>query len=157
MNIICFHDLDDENAYLSNWYLSPFTIDNNVFSSVEQYMMYKKSIYFGDLDTAKKIMETNDVSSIKKFGRQVKNFDNNYWNGIRQIVVYDGVYAKFSQNEELKTKLLNTNNAILVECSVKDKIWGIGLAMTDSNRFNIDKWQGENLLGYTLMMVREKL
>ena len=79
------------------------------------------------------------------------------WNGIRQIVVYEGLLAKFSQNEELKGKLKATGNAVLAECAVKDRIWGIGLSMKDSNRLNKDKWNGQNLLGYTLMMMRERL
>ena len=39
---------------------------------------------------------------------------------------------------------------------VKDQIWGIGLSMKDENRFDLDKWKGQNLLGYALMMVREQ-
>lgn len=46
-------------------------------------------------------------------------------------------------------------NSLLAECAVKDRIWGIGLSMKDLNRFERDKWNGQNLLGYTLMMVRE--
>lgn len=26
MNVICFHNPDEENGYLSNWYLSHFTV-----------------------------------------------------------------------------------------------------------------------------------
>lgn len=65
--------------------------------------------------------------------------------------------AKFSQNEELKGKLKTTENAVLAECAVKDRIWGIGLSMKDPNRLNKSKWNGKNLLGYALMMVRDHL
>ena len=54
---------------------------------MEQYMMYKKAMYFHDNDTAKKILETDDVAKIKSLGRIVKNYDDNYWNGIRQIQI----------------------------------------------------------------------
>ena len=57
----------------------------------------------------------------------------------------------------LKDNLVNTGNVILAECAVKDRIWGIGLSMKDENRYDKSKWRGENLLGYTLMMVRERL
>ena len=40
---------------------------------------------------------------------------------------------------------------------MKDKIWGIGLSMSNPNRFNKDLWNGKNLLGYALMKVRDKL
>ena len=157
MNIRCFHNPDEENGYLSNWYLSDFKVDSIQFSSMEQYMMYKKAIAFNNTKIAKKILETTDVSKIKTLGRQVSNYNDTYWNGVRQIIIYKGLLEKFSQNEDLKKRLLNTGNDILAECAVQDKIWGIGLSMKDVNRGDMEKWRGENLLGFALMMVREEL
>ncbi len=157
MSIVCFHNPNEENGYLSNWYLSDFSVDGIIFSSMEQYMMYQKAICFYDKEIATQILQTRDVAQIKALGRSVSGYDDNYWNGVRQIVVYKGLLAKFSQNERLKEQLLGTNTALLAECAVKDKIWGIGLSMKDPDRFNRIKWQGQNLLGYTLMMVREQL
>ena len=31
MKIIGFHNLDEDNGYMSNWYLSPFTVDGIFF------------------------------------------------------------------------------------------------------------------------------
>ena len=155
--MICFHNPDEENGYLSNWYLSKFTIDEVNFSSMEQYMMYKKALCFKDMEIANKILATEDVSKIKTLGRLVTNYNENYWNGVRQIIIYNGLLAKFSQNEDLKEKLKATGNAIIAECAVRDKIWGIGLSMKDSKRLDRDQWKGQNLLGYALMMVRESL
>lgn len=45
----------------------------------------------------------------------------------------------------------------LAECAVKDKVWGIGLSMTDPKRLEPSLWRGQNLLGFALMMVRKKL
>ena len=73
-NIICFHNPDEINGYLSNWYLSDFTIDGQKFSSMEQYMMYEKARTFGDMEIAVQIMETNQVGKIKSLGRLVKNY-----------------------------------------------------------------------------------
>ena len=157
MNIRCFHNPDEENGYLSNWYLSEFKIDSIKFSSMEQYMMYKKAIVFDDTEIAKEILETTDVSKIKALGRQVSNYNDTYWNGVRQIIIYKGLLEKFSRNEDLKKRLLNTGNDILAECAVQDKIWGIGLSMKDVNRWDMEKWRGQNLLGFALMMVREDL
>lgn len=157
MTIVCFHNPNEENGYLSNWYPSKFTVNDVDFSSMEQYMMYKKAVCFGDKDMANKILATDDVAEIKAFGRLVANYNESYWNGVRQIVVFEGLTAKFSQNEDLKAKLKATDNSILAECAVKDRIWGIGLSMNDPDRLKIYKWKGQNLLGYTLMMVRERL
>ena len=120
-------------------------------------MMYQKAICFHDYDVASKILDTDDVSYMKKLGRLVSNYNDNYWNGRRQIVVYEGLLAKFSQNSDIRKQLFNTHHAILAECAVKDGIWGIGLSMNNSDRFDMKKWKGQNLLGYTLMMVRDKL
>ena len=120
-------------------------------------MMYQKALRFGDIKIADKILATDDVAKIKKLGREVQGYDDSVWNGVRQIIVYEGLMAKFSQNEDLKAKLFETKDVILAECAVRDKIWGIGLSMTDEKRFDKDKWKGQNLLGYALMLVREHL
>lgn len=157
MNIICFHNPEEENGFLSNWYLSDFKVNEVKYSSMEQFMMYKKAIRFQDIEKAQQILSTNDVALIKEYGRQVKEYNDSIWCGVRQMVVYQGLLAKFSQNNILCNKLLQTHNDILAECAVKDRVWGIGLSMNDPERLDLAKWRGQNLLGYTLMMVREEL
>ncbi|WP_279124980.1 NADAR family protein [Holdemania filiformis] len=157
MKIVCFHNPNDENGYLSNWYPSRFIVKNRVFSSMEQFVMARKAVCFHDEASAAQILATEDVARIKELGRRVSNYDDHHWNGIRQIVVYEGLLAKFSQNEDLKEQLKATGDAVLAECAVKERIWGIGLSMSDPDRMNRKKWQGQNLLGYALMMVREQL
>lgn len=156
-NIIGFHNPGENYGFLSNWYLSEFTIDDQLFTSVEQYMMYSKAMLFHDLDIATKILDTSDVAKIKELGRCVSNYNDSIWNGMRQVIVYKGLIGKFSQNDSLKFKLLDTGNSILAECAIKDKIWGIGISISDDERYNIEKWKGQNLLGYTLMLVRNDL
>lgn len=154
---MCFHNPDEENGYLSNWYLSWFEVGNIRFSSMEQYMMYQKAVCFKDKEIAGKILATTDVAVIKALGRQVKGYNDGYWNGVRQLLVYEGLREKFVQNEDLKKQLLDTEDSILAECAVNDRIWGIGLSMQDSNRLEPEKWRGQNLLGYALMVVRERM
>lgn len=120
--IICFHQTYEENGYLSNLYESLFTIEGINFNSVEQYMMYKKAITFKNFDIAKKILNTKDPATIKELGRSVTNYDDKLWNGIRQIIVYEGLYQKFSQNEDIKIQLKNTKDSILAKCAVNDLV-----------------------------------
>ena len=157
MNVVCFHNPDEENGYMSNWYPSVFMFGGVEFSSMEQYMMYRKAVCLGDEAIAAQILATSDTAEIKALGRLVLGYDDNWWNGVRQIIVYEGLLAKFSQNVALGKQLKKTGKAVLAECAVKDRIWGIGLSMNDPNRFDRDRWQGQNLLGYTLMMVRDSL
>ena len=155
--MICFHNPEEENGYLSNWYLSEFTVAGVTFSSMEQYMMYEKALLFQDQETAEKILQTDNVAEIKALGRAVRYFDDKIWIKAREEIVYRGVLEKFRQNPELAEKLEQTDEDIIAECAVKDRIWGIGLSMKDENRLSIDKWRGQNLLGKILMQVREDI
>ena len=157
MKIICFHNPDEENGYLSNWYHSDFSVNGIDYSSMEQFMMYKKAVCFSDDVVAEEILKTDDVAKIKDWGRCVSGYNDNIWNGVRQIIVYEGLMAKFSQNPKLKEQLQATGNAVLAECAVRDCIWGIGLSMHDPKRLDPNQWRDQNLLGYTLMMVRDRL
>lgn len=88
---------------------------------------------------------------------KVSGYDDHIWNGMRQIIVYEGLLAKFSQNKGLKENLLDTGDSVLAECAVKDCIWGIGLSMNDPRRLDQKQWKGQNLLGYSLMLVRDNV
>ena len=157
INLIGFHKIDEENGYLSNWYPSIFFIDGIKYISVEQYIMYKKAVTFGDNNIAVQILESDDPDTAKQLGRAVKGYNDNVWAGMRQIVLYEGLFAKFQQNPKLKRKLLATGNAVLAECSKSDKIYGIGISLYDDQRYFPDEWQGMNLLGFTLMKVRQNI
>ena len=156
-NVIGFHNPDENYGFLSNWYLSDFTVDGIGFSSMEQYMMYMKAMLFNDINIASQIMETTDVGKIKALGRSVSNYNDIIWNGMRQPIIYKGLLEKFKQNEKLKNELLKTGDDILAECAVQDRIWGIGLSMKDQNKNDLTKWRGTNLLGFSLMLVRSEL
>lgn len=62
----------------------------------------------GDKNTANKILATDDVAEINALGRLVANYNESYWNGVRQIIVFEGLLAKFSQNKDLKKQLKAT-------------------------------------------------
>ncbi|WP_199169863.1 NADAR family protein [Rhodopirellula bahusiensis] len=70
---------------------------------------------------------------------------------------FEAVVAKFIQNSHLLEFLLGTGDAVLVEASPYDRIWGIGLKADDERAKDPVTWQGQNLLGFALMDVREEL
>uniref|UniRef100_A0AC34GBK2 NADAR domain-containing protein n=1 Tax=Panagrolaimus sp. ES5 TaxID=591445 RepID=A0AC34GBK2_9BILA len=61
----------------------------------------------------------------------------------------EAIYLKFSQNENLKTKLLNTGDAFLVECNPFDEYWGIKKRITDEDVTDSTRWpENSNALGF---------
>jgi len=154
---IGFHMPDEPYGFLSNWYMCEFSVDGKKYNCVEQCMMEQKALLFGDTDIAGKIMATSDQSEMQALGRQAKGFDSVVWNGHKQLIVYKALYAKFSQNADLKTKLLATGDARLAECSRSDLVWGIGMSARDKGVEDISNWKGQNLLGFALEMLRSEL
>lgn len=70
------------------------------------------------------------------------------WEEIKDRIMYEVVLAKFTQNEDIKNKLLQTGDAQLVEGNNHgDTYWGITL----------HDHRGYNMLGYILEKVREDL
>jgi len=108
-------------------------------------------------------MRTKNPRTIKDLGRQVSNFDQEKWNENCEEIVYQGNLAKFTQDENLKNKLLSTGDAIIVEASPYDSIWGIGtsaenlLTPDGELKIPIEQWQGTNFLGKALMRVRDTI
>lgn len=69
------------------------------------------------------------------------------WNDKRISIMEEVVKAKFEQNEDLKKKLIETDNVKIYEGRAfrPDKFWGI----------NVKTMEGENHLGKILMNLRE--
>ena len=153
----CFHNPDEDNGFLSNWYKSEFTYEGIIFFSAEQVLMYKKALIFGDGKIALDIMCTHDVAKIKALGRKIKDYNEEVWESNRKQLMCDILYAKFTCDVYIRILLLETEDETLVECAVKDKIWGVGFSMTDERRFDKSKWRGRNLLGKYLMKVRDRI
>lgn len=142
---------------IANWHMCQFKYKSITFFNTEQAFMWEKAIFFGDMETAKKIVETPKPSENKALGRQVKNFNTEKWSSVSFDIMVDVNYAKFSQDRHSKELLLSTGDKVLVETNPADSIWGIGLHWSNDDVLNESKWQGENLLGKALMVVRERL
>lgn len=141
----------------SQWYGAPFTLEGRTFATAEHFMMFRKAVLFRDQETAEEILAAESPAAAKKLGRKVRGFVQSVWNKECLEIVARGNEAKFGQNQELGAFLLRTGDSILVEASPTDQIWGIGLAESDSRATNPLKWRGQNLLGFALMIARDRL
>lgn len=170
----------------SNFHPAKFVYKEFTFISNEQFMMFSKAKNFKDEETANKILALNNthlakdfiegkisrldiindkemaeqwnklMMGIKKLGREVKNYDDEFWSKKRKSVVLFGAREKFKQNDDLKEILMNTGNTTMVEASKFDKIWGIGLSEYDAKKIEPSKWPGLNLLGKVLDKLKEE-
>jgi hypothetical protein len=75
----------------------------------------------------------------------------------RYDIVVNGNIHKFNQHPAFTDFLINTKDRVLVEASPIDKIWGIGLSKDADQIDNPYFWNGQNLLGFALMEVRDFL
>jgi ribA/ribD-fused uncharacterized protein len=142
---------------LSQWFDIHFVIDNVRYLTAEHWMMSEKAKAFNDLELLPEILTAKTPEIVKTLGRRIKNFDGKIWDKHKYECVKKGNFHKFNQNSELKTYLISTGDKILVEASPFDKIWGIGLGKENPDSVNPEKWQGQNLLGFALMEVRDEL
>jgi len=139
-------------SVFSNFHPIIFIHHNNKFHNSEQAFMFRKAIYFDDLEIASKILKETNPQKAKSLGRKIKNYTDD-WDNVREYIMYEVNLAKY-QDKELQKILLSTYPLTIVEASPVDKIWGVGLSKEDPLILNESNWQGENLLGKVLMKVR---
>jgi ribA/ribD-fused uncharacterized protein len=116
-------------------------VDRIKFQSTEHaYQMFKTD----DLEWRKKIRNAKSPGLAKRLGAKCPMRSD--WDDIKVDVMRKCIRAKFTQNEDLKEKLLDTTDEHLEEGNTwGDKFWG-----TVSGH-------GKNMLGRILMEIREEL
>lgn len=130
----------DNYFFLSNFYTAPVIFDGIKFDNNEAAFQAQKCL---DPDK-RKMFSGMSPSNAKKMGRRVKLRPD--WEDVKVDLMRKIIYAKFTQNPYLATKLLDTGNEELVEGNDwGDKIWG---------KVN---GEGQNLLGQILMEIREQI
>lgn len=151
------HGPGDETACLSNFYQAPFEVDGQRYFTSEQFFMAEKARTFGDDASLSRIMATYNPGLAKSIGRHVSGYDDDVWSEKRVGVMARGLAAKFGQNQELGDYLRSLDGKIIVEDSPHDRVWGIGMRHFGPNARDVGMWRGRNLLGFTLMHVRDTM
>ena len=126
-----------EYFFLSKFYPCHVKFEGRTYQSAEAAFQAAKT----NNDVERKIFTRLSPSQAKKRGRSVSLRDD--WENVKIQIMTDVCYAKFSQNEDLKQKLIETGDAILEEGNDwGDTFWGC-----------VDGY-GSNHLGEILMAVR---
>ena len=137
---------DGKYAFLSNFYECDVTYNSLTYKNSEAAFHAQKTLN----ETERKQFTTLNPFASKKMGRKITL--RNDWESIKTKIMYEICYAKFSQNKELKEKLLATGDEYLEEGTYwHDNTWGNCYCEKCKNI------HGENRLGAILMEVREEL
>lgn len=130
---------DGEYAFLSNFYEAPMVIDGITYPTNEHYFQAMKAKSKAE---HLKIAAAATPGEAKRLGRKCELKPN--WEQIKDRVMLIGLFEKFTQNPQLKKRLLETGNAKLIEGNTwHDTYWGVCYGV------------GANKLGELLMALRE--
>ena len=138
------NEFRDEYYFLSNFYDCTVLYEGILYKSSEAAFQAQKC----SSEEEKQKFSAYDPDQAKHHGKRVKPFDSAAWNEKRMKVMYNVVYAKFTQHPDLAQKLIDTGDAILEEGnSWNDLYWGVDAKTR----------QGSNHLGRILMRIRKEL
>jgi ribA/ribD-fused uncharacterized protein len=128
---------EGDYEFLSNFYYCILNYEGITFEHSEAAYQASKTL---DMDIRKSFTFLTPGKA-KREGKKIKSREN--WDIIKLRIMEDIVRAKFNQNPEIKRRLIETNDAILIEGNDwDDHFWGV----CDGN--------GENHLGKILMKIR---
>ena len=141
---------------LSNWYSCEVNYKGHTFNSVEQGYQWSKATFANDVTAARNLLYTTDPREAKDLGMNVQGLQYADWNSEKDTIMRELVKIKFTDNIDLKNKLLGTGDLKLAEAGL-DTHFAIGLSLPSVDIFDSDKWKGQNLLGKILCEVRAQL
>lgn len=141
------------HAYLSNLYHCNFQINGQNFDSVERAYQYSRAMHLKAPEVAKKVLAAKNSRECKKQSKFLESKPE--WDLAKRGIMKMIVQEKFSQNSDIKEKLISTGSINLVEGTF-DFFWGAG-ALLGSKTLKEGKWTGRNEMGLILSEVREDL
>ena len=140
---------------LSNFHPCKFDLEGESFNSSEQYIQWKKANFCGDKIAMEHILNCEDAADCKEVSRDIVNLDRKGWIDSAESLCFDGIQAKFQQNDHLMERLLDTADKTLVEASY-DEAWGTGQHLGSRDCLVKSKWKLIGILGRILMRIRSE-
>jgi ribA/ribD-fused uncharacterized protein len=145
------------SGVLAPWAPTPFETHAGYFGSAEHHFMHGKALLFGDQAVASKILRAVSAGQARELGRRVSGFREEVWTVECARVMNEANRAKFFALPKLADYLCSTWPAVLVQASALDTVWSSGLDMGDPFLSHPRRWPGKNLVGFSLMKVRDAL
>jgi ribA/ribD-fused uncharacterized protein len=161
-NNIYFGSCKHVYGFLNHLFVSFFNdpdFPNITFNSIEQYMAYNKILLF-KFDNKQLLQDVLNEKNPKQISSYFKTYfqTNNIpkisddWEKIKYDIVFKANMLKFSQNQQLKDKLLIASRKHIYAAFKSNNYWGIGFSPEEAFFGNKRKF-GENVLGKILMQV----
>ena len=143
LGTINFYLVDDAYGAFSNFASYPILLDDKLWPTTEHYFQAQK---FVGTEHEEQIRLELSPMKAARMGRDRKRPLRQDWDTIKDDAMRTALMAKFTQYLELRSLLLETGNATIVEHTENDSYWGDGGDGT-----------GLNMLGIMLMEIRAKL
>jgi ribA/ribD-fused uncharacterized protein len=124
--------------------------------SAERYFWYKMAETFGDNETAEKIRLAETTIAAEEKMKEIENFDEAVWNGLKLKFWEEATRLKVEQNPEIRNLLVATEEVYLAVAS-QDKVFGTGWRKNREEAQRPKMWDGENGGGKALMKLRESI
>ncbi len=137
---IPFYEEYAPHGHFSNFASCPIVLKDKLWPTTEHYYQAQK---YAGTDYEEKIRQAPSPLNSKELTRDPQHPPRADWDAVRDDVMRDALVAKFTQHAHLRTLLLATGDAELVEHTANDSYWGDGGDGT-----------GKNRLGQLLMDVR---
>ena len=139
-----------EHSFLSSFHESPFEFDEKVHNTVEHGYNHARAVTGGREDIAELICKASTPQEAKRLGKLVPE-SAEFKKGKKKFME-TLQYEKFTQNPELKVKLVKTGDAKLYEATADD-YFGIGRHL-NARLLQDLTWTGLNHLGDILENLR---
>ena len=143
IDAVNFYHLNEPFGEFSNFAAFPIALGGQRWPTSEHYFQAQK---FEDAAYRDKVRAAKSPMIAARLGRSRKVKLRRDWESVKVGVMRDAVAAKFTQHDDLRTLLLSTGDAKLVEHTENDDYWGDG-----------GDGSGQNVLGRLLMQLRDEL
>ncbi|MER3435753.1 MAG: Swarming motility protein YbiA [Leptolyngbya sp. ERB_1_1] len=140
---INFYHLNKPYGFFSNFARYKIELKGKTWATSEHYFQAQK---FVGTSHEEEIRQAQSPREAAEMGRDRQRPLRQDWEAVKDDVMREALYAKFTQHPDLKQKLLDTGDAVLVEHTRNDTYWGDGGDGT-----------GRNMLGQLLMEIRKRL
>jgi ribA/ribD-fused uncharacterized protein len=134
MNQILFYRQNDSYGEFSNFSAHPFELKGKVWPTSEHYFQAQK---FAGTEHEEAVRNAKTPSMAAKLGRSRSLPLRADWEAVKDDVMRDALRAKFDQHPKLKSLLLSTGDAELIEHTRNDSYWADGGDGTGKNRLGI--------------------